>query len=229
MSTPQRLVWDWPLRLWHWLLALTLGGSWLTAELGFDYREWHMRLGYLALGLIVFRLCWGVLGNRYARFAAWFPLPGRLFAYLKELLGRAPATVTAGHSPLGGLATWALLILVTIQAATGLFVDDDILYIGPYKDAVSRAWQKWLNGLHHSNFDWLLAMVALHLAAISAYRLFKGQRLVRTMITGRAAVPEPLAAGTPPWWRLVLAVGLAAASIWLLLELAPEPVYDDFY
>ena len=223
------LVWDWPLRLWHWLLALTLAGSWLTAELGFDYREWHMRLGYGALGLIVFRLCWGVLGNRYARFPSWWPAPRRLLTYLRELGSGAPGEATAGHTPLGGLAAWALLSLVTVQAVTGLFVDDDILYIGPYKDAVSGSWQRWLNGLHHSNFDWLLAMIALHLLAIAAYRVFKKQRLVSAMISGRASVPAALGAHNPSWWRILLALGLAVGSVWLLLELAPEPVYDDFY
>ncbi|MEM1432760.1 MAG: cytochrome b/b6 domain-containing protein [Pseudomonadota bacterium] len=224
------MVWDWPLRLWHWLLALSLGGSWLTAELGFDYREWHMRLGYWILGLLVFRLLWGLLGSRTARFASWWPAPRALLRYLRTLLRReAQPTATAGHSPLGGLATWALLVMVAVQAGTGLFTDDDALYVGPYESAVSSAWANWLDKLHHSHFDWLLAVVGLHLTAIAFYHFYKRQRLVRPMITGRAAVPAEQAIMTPPWWRLLLAVALAAVSIWLLLELAPEPSFDDYY
>lgn len=225
--TERRLVWDWPLRLWHWLLALSLGGSWLTAELGFDYTEWHMRLGYTALGLIVFRLCWGVLGNRYARFPAWWPSPRAVLNYLRTL--RSSTEQPQGHSPLGGLATWVLLTVVTVQAGTGLFVNDDILYSGPYEGAVSRAWAKWLNDLHHSNFDWILAAVGLHVFAIAMYRLFKGQRLVSAMVTGKAPVPVEAEAVTPPWWRILLAIALAGLAVWLLLALAPEPSYEGYY
>lgn len=187
-----------------------------------------MRLGYLALALIAFRLCWGVLGNRYARFSAWWPAPSRLRDYLVAL--RSPDTpVSAGHSPLGGLATWVLLVLVSIQAATGLFADDEILYTGPYAGALSGGWSDWLNDLHHSHFDWLLAAVVLHVLAITAYRVLKGHRLVRAMVTGRAPVAPQAEAHTPPLWRILLAIVIAVGALWLLLQLAPEPSLDDYF
>lgn len=229
------LVWDWPLRAFHWLLALTLAFSWLTAELGVEYTQWHMRSGYCVIGLLTFRLLWGVLGNRYARFSAWWPRPAAVAAYLPTLRLRDTRR-SLGHNPMGALSVWLLLALTLVQALTGLFVDDDILYVGLYQPAVSAALSERLTNLHHANFDWLLAAVALHLAAIAFYLLFKRQNLIGTMITGRLPQPaqdvsEPASAGATPvsWWRVVLAVGLAGAIVWGMIFMAPEPVYDDFF
>ncbi|MGI9324298.1 MAG: cytochrome b/b6 domain-containing protein [Pseudomonadales bacterium] len=226
------LVWDWPLRAFHWLLTLSICGSWLTAELGVEYTEWHMRLGYFTIGLLAFRMFWGVLGSRYARFAAWRPRPFAAFAYLKTLFDRqAPRMV--GHNPLGALAVWALLILVAVQALSGLFVDDDILFVGPYQPAVSSRLSEQLTDLHHANFDWLLLALAVHLLAIAFYGFYKRQNLVAPMVTGRAPVDQAsasaLSAPAPAWWKPLLAIGLSIALIALLLTLAPEPVYDDYF
>lgn len=222
------MIWDWPLRLFHWSLALCFAASWLTAELGVEYTEWHMRSGYAILGLLVFRLCWGFLGNRYARFKALLPRPGAVLAYLRSLPDpHSPAP--AGHSPIAALAVWLLLGLLLVQAGSGLFVTDDIIYSGPWQGAVASATSEWLTDLHHSNFDWLLAMVAAHLLAMIGYAVFKKHNLVTPMLTGRNPALAVPSARSAVWWRVILAVSIAGAAVYFLLALAPEPVYDDFY
>ncbi|MFK7913585.1 MAG: cytochrome b/b6 domain-containing protein [Pseudomonadales bacterium] len=224
------LIWDWPLRLFHWLLTLAIAFSWLTAELGVEYTQWHMRSGYCVIGLLAFRLLWGLLGSRYARFGAWLPRPAAIFAYLPTLRHR-DSRRSLGHNPLGALSVWLLLGLTALQALTGLFVDDDILYVGLYQPAVSAALSERLTNLHHANFDWLLAAIALHVAAILFYLLFKRQNLIMTMISGRQPAAQSGSAGARPvaWWRVLLAVGIAVAIVWCMISFAPEPVYDDYF
>ncbi|MEM1230048.1 MAG: cytochrome b/b6 domain-containing protein, partial [Pseudomonadota bacterium] len=200
-ATTPPLVWDGALRLFHWSLALCFGVSWLTAELGVEYTEWHMRSGYAILGLLMFRLLWGLLGNRFARFAALLPRPRRILAYARTLPDRS-APASAGHSPLAVLAVWTLLALLAIQAGSGLFTTDDIIYSGPYQGAVSAATSDWMTDLHHSNFDWLRLMVGAHLAAVLFYALYKRQNLVRPMVSGRNPLLAAAQAASPtPWWR----------------------------
>ena len=147
-------VWDVFLRLFHWLLVVTLGVSWLTAELGVEYREYHFYSGYTALGLVVFRVLWGIAGTRYARFAHFIKGPGAISGYLRaRVAGETPPLRYPGHNPLGALAVFALLGFVAIQAVTGLFADDDILYTGPWREAVSSATSDDLTGWHHTNFN----------------------------------------------------------------------------
>ncbi len=233
MRPPSGQVWDPFLRLFHWLLVATLGVSWLTAELGVEYREYHFYSGYAALGLVVFRLLWGLVGPSYARFSHFLRSPGSVLAYVRARLGGVePADVYPGHNPLGGCAVLALLALVGAQAATGLFADDDILYTGPWREAVSSATANELTAWHHRNFNFLLTLAGLHVVAIAFYRWRFNEHLTSAMLHGRKALSqfghyEPLQ--SVPWLRALCAIALAIFSIWLLLETAPEPVYEDFY
>ncbi|HZX23120.1 MAG TPA: cytochrome b/b6 domain-containing protein [Woeseiaceae bacterium] len=222
------LVWDLPLRLFHWLLVLALAGSWITHELGVKAMDWHMRLGYLVIGLIVFRLLWGFLGPRHARFGDFLRGPGAVVAYARDwLAGRA--RVSAGHNPLGGWSVLAMLAVVTVQAVTGLFNSDDVLTSGPWHGAVSDDLADTLSWLHAVNFNLLLALAGLHLASILAYWLRLRIDLVTAMITGRKRGADRAAgiAGHRLLLALVLAA-LAAGAVWLMVDLAPEPAAADF-
>jgi cytochrome b len=107
----KRLVWDLPLRLFHWLLVLSLAASWYTAENGEEslvigerfltYIELHFYLGYFALGMIAFRIIWGFIGPKHARFSSFLAGPGRFSGYARGLL-RRDSTPAVGHNPLGG-------------------------------------------------------------------------------------------------------------------------------
>ncbi len=227
-AAPATLIWDLPLRLFHWLLVLALAGSWITHELGVKYMDWHMRLGYLVIGLVVFRILWGFVGPRHARFADFLRGPGTVAAYVRDwLAGRA--RVSAGHNPLGGWSILAMMAVVAVQAVTGLFNTDDVLTSGPWHGAVSDDLAGTLSWLHAVNFNLLLALTGLHLAAILAYWLRLRIDLVTAMIIGRKRGAHPAAgiAGHRLGLALVVAA-LAAGGVWLIVNLAPEPPAADF-
>jgi len=208
-------VWDLPTRLFHWLLAACVVGSFVTIKTGGHLMVWHERFGYAALALVLFRLVWGFAGGRYARFTQFVPGPARLFGYLR---GNASGPPAPGHNPLGALSVLALLAAVGFQAVSGLFTNDDIAFEGPLARYVSGAWSSSLTTWHRWNEWVIIGMIALHVAAIAFYRVVKQRDLVRPMLTGDA----PLA-GVPSrddaWLRLrglVVAAVCVAAVLWLV-------------
>lgn len=189
-------VWDLPLRLFHWLLVILLGLAWFTGSTG--RMDGHLKIGVLILALILFRILWGFVGGRHARFRSFLASPVRLIAYLKTLPDRKSPPY-AGHNPLGGIAVAVMLGAILVQTLTGLFASDDIITDGPLVRYVSRATSEWLTGIHHANVDILIALAALHLLAIAFYQLYKSQKLVRAMITGKKDLPaEGEKSDSPP-------------------------------
>ncbi len=208
-------VWDLPLRLFHWLLVACLVGSFLTVKAG--WMDWHFRFGYTALTLIVFRILWGLVGPRYARFSSFLFGPSAMLAYLRNGSG-APRTL--GHSPIGSLSVFALLAVVAVQASAGLFASDDIASEGPLARLVSNAVVERASWLHHFNEPVILGLVVLHLLAILFYRIFRRQSLTKPMVVGDRLLPatavdaEPsgLAARDDAGMRL-RALGVAAIAV----------------
>lgn len=221
-DTETRLVWDLPLRFFHWLLAACVAGSWLTHELGTPWFAWHARIGYTTLVLVCFRIAWGFVGPMHARFASFLRGPRATLDYLRGLAAGAADSV--GHNPLGGLSVVAMLALLLLQAVTGLFANDDIFNSGPLYGYVSDAQSDRLTGLHKGNFDWLLALIGLHLAAIAYYQ-FTGRRdLLRPMLTGRkpaSQVPPQAGIGNQRVWLAITLVLVAAGLLWRVIATAP--------
>lgn len=217
------LVWDLPLRLFHWLLALCFAGSWLTHELGVGWFDWHRRLGYATLVLVGFRLAWGFVGTRHARFASFLPGLSGLAGELRRFASAAPVT-HAGHGPLGALSTLALLGTLAFQAITGLFANDELLSHGPLYGYVSDSQSDRLTTLHKGSFRLLQLLILLHLLATAWYWLRKRSNLVRAMWTGRKparSLPADAGiTGQSPWLALAIVLLLAAALAWVL-ERAP--------
>lgn len=178
MNSKRHRLWDLPTRLFHWLLVLAIAAAIISGQLGGNLIVWHGRIGIFIVGLIVFRLVWGLLGSTYARFAQFFPTPAKIKAYLRGEW-RQP-----GHNPLGALSVFALLGLVGFQAVSGLFANDDIAFNGPLYDLVGRELSNRLSGLHHLASNALYVLIALHLAAIAFYGHVKKNNLVKPMITG---------------------------------------------
>lgn len=221
------LVWDLPTRLFHWLLTLAVAGALTTGIVGGNWIEWHGRLGLLIVGLLGFRLIWGLLGSTYARFGSFFPTPGRLRAYLRgDWYG-------LGHNPLGALSVFALLGLLAWQAGSGLFSNDDIAFTGPLYPLIAKADSDWLSSWHRQGLWWLGGLIALHIGAILFYRLVRGKDLIGPMLTGRAPAPggdgattgAAAAARGGRWPALLVALLLAAALVWLAAggALPPPP------
>ena len=203
------VVWDAPVRLFHWALALLAVFSFASGKAGGDWLAWHMRSGYAILALLLFRLAWGFAGGETARFAHFVRGPRAAFAHARELLaGHAPRV--AGHNPLGGWMVLAMLAILAVQAGSGLFVDDEIATQGPLAAKVSDAWVGRMTSLHHFN-QWLVAgAVLLHVLAIAAYWKVLRTNLVAPMLTGTL---EAAADATQPRRASpVLAAVLLAAS-----------------
>lgn len=200
-------VWDLPTRLFHWALVALLVTSYVTAQL--DELAWHMRSGECILALLLFRLAWGVVGSDTARFARFVRGPRAVWRHFF-----APGPHEAfGHNAAGGWAVLAMLAVLCVQVGTGLFADDDISETGPFGQFVSRPTRKFLTGLHQRNFNVLEALVALHVAAIAAYWLFRRRNLLGPMFTGAARLPSGIA---PPRLRGPILAGtifLVAACV----------------
>jgi cytochrome b len=131
-------VWDLPTRLFHWVLALTIVGSVLSAKIGGNAMVWHFRFGYVVFTLLAFRLLWGLMGGHWSRFRSFVFTPATVLRYLRGQ-GKAHERFDVGHSPLGSLSVFALLGFLALQVGTGLFADDEIASAGPLNPLVSDA------------------------------------------------------------------------------------------
>ena len=215
-------VWDLPTRLFHWLLAVCVIGAFVTVKSGnVMWMQWHIWFGVVGLMLIIFRIIWGFTGSRYARFTNFIKSPSAVSHYL-----RTGAQPLPGHNPLGSWSVIVMLLAVGVQAGTGLFVSDDILYQGPFYSEVSSETAGLMRRVHQLNQYVIVALVILHLLAIILYTI-KGRRLVSTMVTGDA--PAKLYAADSPVarddigiraWALILAIGLGWVAWWLIEKAA---------
>jgi hypothetical protein len=219
-ALPVTRLWDLPVRLVHWSFVALLPVLWWTAESGL--LDLHQQIGLVMLALVAFRLLWGLIGSDTARFTRFVKGPQAIRAYLAGLrAGTNPPTV--GHNPLGGWNVIALLALLAAQVALGLFAQDtDGLFSGPLNHLVSWDTAKALSEAHELGFNLILALVALHLAAIVYYRVIKRENLITPMITGERRFDAPVAAPRlAPLWRAGLCALLAAAlALWLAEGLA---------
>jgi cytochrome b len=163
------LIWDVPTRVFHWLLVSSFAGAFYIAD-SERYRDIHVKLGYVFLGLIAFRLFWGFVGTRYARFSSFMFKPGEVVAYLVTLIKRKPADYL-GHNPAGSLAIWLLLLLGISSGVTGVMALKDIGgdIVVEWHDLVSEG---------------MLAIVAIHVLGVIVSSVMHRENLVRSMITG---------------------------------------------
>uniref|UniRef100_Q47AW9 Cytochrome B561, bacterial n=1 Tax=Dechloromonas aromatica (strain RCB) TaxID=159087 RepID=Q47AW9_DECAR len=207
MNSKRFRLWDLPTRLFHWLLVLCVGAAVLSGQLGGKLIVWHGRIGLVIVGLVVFRLVWGLLGSTYSRFANFLPTPATIKAYLRgEWQGE-------GHNPLGALSVFGLLALLAAQVATGLFSNDDIAFHGPLATLVGNDLSNRLTGIHHLVSDLLIGFVVLHLGAIIFYGHVKKQKLLKPMITGWGEGEGPSATGGG-WVAFVVALVVALAAVY---------------
>jgi len=212
------LVWDIPVRVFHWALVLLIAFSWLSGEM--EWMVWHLYSGYTVLALVLFRIIWGIVGSTHARFADFIYGPRAVIAYIKTLPSRTAAKF-AGHNPLGGISVVLIMLCLLVQAGTGLFANDDVLTEGPLFNHVSKELSDWLTTIHKYNFNALLTLAGLHIAAVLYYLGYKSENLIKPMITGR----KQLASGMEPAHARVRGVGLAAmllalcaAGVWALVN-----------
>lgn len=202
------LVWDLPVRVFHWLMAACFAGAWISAE-SERWRLLHVTLGYTLAGLVVFRLLWGLFGTRHARFADFVRGPRAVLQYAGSMLRGRPEH-HVGHNPLGGLAIVAMLALGAAVTASGWAGFQDL-------------GGEWLGEAHELLASLMLAVVGVHVLGVLAGSWLHRENLVRAMFTGRkAGTADDAIARTrrPVAAALVIAV---AGFWWLQWQQAPAP------
>jgi cytochrome b len=172
-------VWDLPIRLFHWLLVACITGSFITINLSDEFIQWHAYFGYSILTLLIFRIVWGFVGSTHARFTSFFPTKKAIFDYLS---GRSPRVL--GHNPIGAISIFILLLVLSIQVVTGLFIDDEVSFQGPLTKYVSSSVSSFLSEIHEGNQLVILVLITIHIAAIIFYKKFKKENLIKPMISG---------------------------------------------
>lgn len=210
-------LWDLPVRLVHWAFALLIPALWWSAENG--RLDLHITLGLVMLGLVLFRLLWGLFGSATARFSGFVRGPAAIRAYLAD-----KSAAVVGHNPLGALSVVALLGLLTLQVSLGLVAQDtDAVSSGPLNVLVDWDTARAASEAHEVVFNLILAMIALHLGAIAWYRLVRKDDLVRPMLTGRRAfAPGTAQPRVAPLWRaLIVAVVAVGVTLWISWGVPP--------
>jgi cytochrome b len=217
---PRIAVWDAPTRLFHWALSILVVFSFATGKVGGGWMDWHVKSGYGILALLAFRIAWGFVGSDSARFSRFLAGPRLAMSYARSLAARDPPAV-AGHNPLGGWMVALMIVLLLMQAGSGLFADDDIATRGPLANKVSEEIVGRLTAFHEWNGWAIVAAVGLHVAAIAFYHLALRKYLVGPMLHGRMDVEGP----APRMASLLLAAvlfAIACAAVYWLVAVFPK-------
>lgn len=200
-------VWDLSTRCFHWILVCLVILSWASADYGLI--ELHRWSGASLLALLIFRVCWGIIGSTTARFRHFMVGPSGVLSYWRSSM-RGGSAAYIGHTPAGGWAVIAMLAALTLQVLTGLFANDDIRFLGPLAEWVSKETSDQLTRLHAMTFNVILVLVWVHVVAIGFYLFVKGEDLVTPMLTGKKEYPR----GQPP--KVRFAKRGIAALVWIL-------------
>lgn len=195
-------VWDWPARVFHWTLAASVLGAFVTGE-NEDFERLHQTLGWVAAGLIAFRVVWGLVGTRYARFTEFISSPAQVWAYIKSLRSGQPQHFV-GHNPVGAVAVMLLMGLTALSVYTG--------WLALAEDAA-----EWLEEAHEIAANTLITVVLVHVIGVLWGSRTHGENLLKAMLTGRKTAPSE--AGIHRNWG-VLGLAMLMAVVWFVfLEL----------
>ena len=191
-------VWDWPVRVFHWTLAASVLGAFVTGE-NEDFERLHQTLGWVAAGLIAFRVVWGLIGTRYARFREFVRGPAQVWAYVKSVRSGQPQHFV-GHNPVGAIAVIVLMVLVSLSVYTGwLLTADDVA--------------EWLEDAHEIAANTLITVVLVHVIGVLWGSRTHGENLLKAMLTGRKTAPSE--AGIHRNWG-GLGLAMLMAVVWFV-------------
>jgi cytochrome b len=210
-------VWDLPIRLFHGLLVILVAVSFTTGTIGGNAMQYHEWSGFAILILLVFRITWGFVGSRTARFSDFVKGPAAVWRYANALV-RGHSECCLGHNPLGGWSVLAMLLSLLIQAATGLFANDDIITTGPLYLWVSKPASDWLTGVHRLNRYLVIVLAATHVVAVLFYLLVKHENLIKPMITGvKHWVGGDTTPPAAPTWLAAVLAAIVGSLLYLLV------------
>jgi cytochrome b len=208
-------VWDAPTRLFHWLIVLLIPACYATAKLG--WMDLHLDCGYAVLALVLFRLAWGFVGSDTARFGRFLVSPLAGLRHLAGLRVRERDT-QVGHNAAGGWMVLLMLLLIAAEVISGLGANDGLgVVAGPLAARIPERLSDLLTVVHGVVMNLIIAAVVLHLLAIGAYAVLKGQDLVRPMITGKKRLPAATRAPRMASPLLAAAILALAAAVTLLV------------
>ena len=179
------MIWDLPLRVFHWLLVIFVAIAWYTVKVSGDM-DLHMLAGQAILALLIFRVIWGFIGTRHSLFKNFIFGIKEVVFYLKNIFS-SNVKKYGGHNPLGSIAVFIILSLLLFQTITGLFATDyDGYFKGPLNDFISSAAGNSITGLHHENFElFIISMIFVHIFAIFFHLLVKKENLIFPMFSGK--------------------------------------------
>lgn len=224
--TVKTRVWDLPTRLFHLLLMLCVLGLVITGGNGDFAMFVHFYLGYTVLTLVFFRTIWGVFGGYWSRFATFFPSPSSLLFYLRNL-NNPNAKPSVGHNPLGAMSVFVFLLVLLLQALSGLMSDDTISISGPWSLLVPNAWVEFATRYHTDiGFPLILVLVGVHIAAVLYYLHAKKQNLILPMIHGdKLVLPATPASRDSLQTRLIALVVVVSCAyvVYRLVSLSAAP------
>ena len=170
------LVWDVPTRVFHWLLVLCFAGAWLTSE-SERLQMIHYAFGYSAVALVLFRLVWGFVGTKYARFTQFLRGPNEMAGHIKSVLSSHQHS-SPGHNPVGGIVMVGLMLIILWIGLTGYWSVKEFL-----GDFMSEA--------HEAIASIALGLAILHIAAAVIMSLLQKENLIRAMVNGKKqGLPE---------------------------------------
>jgi hypothetical protein len=170
------LVWDFPIRVFHWLLVVSFAGAWITSE-SEAQQMIHYAFGYSACALVLFRIIWGIVGTRYARFTQFIKGPVATISHIKSLL-KGNQDPGIGHNPAGALAMISLMVLILLIGLTGYW-------------SVKEFLGDFMSGAHEAIANLTIIVVVIHIAAAIIMSFLQKENLVRSMVTGnKKGMPE---------------------------------------
>jgi len=202
------LIWEWPMRIWHWAFALCLCGSLATGLSGeIAAMDWHLPLGYCAIGLLLFRLIWGLVGGLHSRWRWYRP---SLPAVVQHFRG---VPWDGGHTAPGVLLALVLLLAAAVQVVSGLYTTDEIFTEGPLVRGADADLVDVMSAIHHRTWWVVIAAISAHLVSHLIYAL-RGSRLPLAMLTGtKLAAPGTPASGSLLGRGIVTGAAIALA-VW---------------
>ncbi len=200
------LVWDVPVRVFHWLMVVSFIGAYATGE-SERWRLAHVTLGYTMAGLVAFRILWGLLGTRYALFSNFVKSPAVIWTYMRGIVsGRHEKVV--GHNPAGGVAIVTLLLLAIAVSASGW-------------SAYTNGSNESMEGLHEVAANLMLAVIVVHVLGVVLGSFLQRENLIVSMVTGQKSGAKE--DGIRASWRGlgVLLLALSIAFWWVQWNSAP--------
>lgn len=188
---PIILVWDIAVRLGHWTMVLFFAVIYLR------YQKFpiHAYAGYIVLILVVFRLVWGVIGSRAARFSSFFFSPQEVLDYARSA-AQGHAGYYVSHNPMGSWMVFALLFMMLINGSVGIMLYSSGQQLGPLGFLVSEDWEDMLKVTHRVLGHLTAAAVAIHITGVLWAARLHRENYVLAMFTGHKRVPRKVDAST---------------------------------